>query len=117
LKGRATPTNVLLLALGSTLACCWFPRGISGLLSLARMVSLGLRPPEILAQLLQLWSDPLEWYALQLLQRFHGLSPRVLVFLSAVPNCLCGLVAVAIILVTIALVARASDSQGAAGPE
>lgn len=117
MKGRASPANILLLALASILACCWLPRGISGLLSLARLVSFGLRPPEILAQLLQLWSDPLGWYAVQLFQRLHGLSPRVLVFLSAAPNCLCGLVAVAIILATIALVARASHSQDAAVSE
>lgn len=117
MKGRASPTNILLLALASVLACCWFPRGITGLLALARVVSLGLRPPVILTQLLRLWSDPLEWYAAQLLQHFYKLSGRAFVFLSAVPNCLCGLVGVAIILVTIALVARSSRSQGTTEPK
>jgi hypothetical protein len=104
-------TNTVILVLGLLLGCCWLPRGISGLLTLSRIVSPGLRMPESFGQLLHLWSDPLDSYAQQLFRHLRQIDPRALACLSALPNCLCGLVAVAVIMLVIVLAARAGVQQ------
>jgi hypothetical protein len=104
-------TNILILAPGLLLGCCWIPKGISGLLTLIHLVNPHFRLPEGVGQLLQLWSDPLGWYAHQLFRHVRQIDPRALACLSALPNCLCGLVAVALILLVIVLAARAAGRQ------
>ena len=104
-------TNIVILAPGLLLGCCWIPKGISGLLALSHLLIPHFRLPEGVGQLLQLWSDPLGWYAHQLFRHVRQIDPRALTCLSALPNCLCGLVAVAMILLVIVLAARASGLQ------
>ena len=104
-------TRIVILAPGLLLGCCWIPRGISGLLTLSHLVNPYFRLPEGVGQLLQLWSDPLGWYARQLFRHVRQTDPRALACFSALPNCLCGLVAVAMIVLVIVLAARAGGQQ------
>lgn len=105
---KSKVTEIALLILGLILGCCWLPRGIMGLLTLTRVVSPGLWLPGKLWQLLQIWADPLTWYGQQVFQRFPRLGPRVLAFLTAVPNCLCGIVAILVIALAVFLFIKAA---------
>jgi hypothetical protein len=104
-------TGILILAPGLLLGCCWIPKGISGLLALSHLVNPHFRLPESFGQLLHLWSDPLGWYAQQLFRHVRQIDPRALACLSALPNCLCGLLGVAVIMLVIVLAARAGVQQ------
>ena len=110
-------TEIALLILGLILGCCWLPRGISGLLTLTRVVSPGLWLPNKLWQLAQIWADPLTWYGQQVFQRFPRLGPRVLAFLTAVPNCLCGIVAILVIALAVFLFIRAAGVERKETPQ
>jgi hypothetical protein len=109
MQGRARITEIVLLALGLILGCCWLPRGINGLMSLLRVVGPTIRLPSVIAQFMPIWYDPLGWYASRIVPRFGG---RLGAFLLAVPNCLCGIVAIAIIAAVIFLFVRARSASG-----
>lgn len=102
---------IAILTPGLLLGCCWIPKGISGLLALSHLAIPHFRLPEGVAQLLQLWSDPPGWYAHQLFRHVRQIDPRALTCLSTLPNCLCGLVAVAVIILVIVLAARVNGLQ------
>ena len=106
MQRRSRITNIVVLIPGLLLGCCWLPRGISGLLSLTRVVGPGLRAPDIVVDLLRLWSDPIGWYGVQLLGHAREISPRVLGLLMAAPNCWCGLMAASVILLVVFLVLK-----------
>lgn len=110
MQERTRAAEIALLVLGLILGCCWLPKGINGLIHLIRVVTPAIRLPDILVQSLSIWYDPLVWYAGRIPPRVSG---RVGAFLIAVPNCLCGLVAIAIIGVVIFLFVRAMRAGGA----
>jgi hypothetical protein len=111
MQGRTRATEIGLLVLGLILGCCWLPRGISGLIHLIRVVTPAIRLPDMIGQFLYLWGDPLGWYTTRILPRVSG---RLSAFLLAAPNCVCGIVAIAIIAAVIFLFVRA---RSASGPE
>lgn len=107
MQRRTTVTEIALVILGLILACCWLPRGLSGLIFLARALTPALRPPSIVDQVLRFWADPLTWCNQWLLASAVRFSPRIALGLAAFPNCLCGVAAIAIVGVVIFLAVRA----------
>ena len=102
---KASVTEIALLVLGLILGCSWFPRGILGVIGMIRVV-FRLPVPQTIIQFLDLWSYPVRWYSQQVFLFDHPVGT----FLLALPNCLCGIVAIAIIGLVIFLFVRARQA-------
>jgi len=111
MQTRTRVTEIALLVLGLILGCCWLPRGLSGLLWLMRAISPALRLPLTVDQILRFWADPLAWYGQWWMLHPGRLGPRASLALVAAPNCLCGLVAIAIIALVVFLFIRTRGAQ------
>jgi hypothetical protein len=103
MQRRTRVGGIALLVLGLILGCCWLPRGLTGLVWMVRAVSPAVRLPLIVDQILRFWADPLAWYGQWWITNPGWLGPRVSLILVAVPNCLCGAVAIGIIAMVIFL--------------
>jgi len=78
MRRRTRITNTVVLIPGLLLGCCWLPRGVSGILSLARIVSPTLRAPDMVVKLLRLWADTIGRYGVLVIEHAREICPDLL---------------------------------------